>query len=752
MRRLLYGVVAAQLVLASLGVAVVARSTRAEPVALAPAAADDIRFAGSAVGGTRETDARPHQGGLSATGSRMVGARPWPRGQFGERQSSGAKQIWFASPVDFATGPVPTSTAFNAASGDQMHLVLARTPLSDSVAVGDFNHDRKPDVAQTNVIAGTLSVFLGDGRGGFGSPQQHPVGVHPVFVVAGDLDVDGHLDLAVANFGSNSVSILRGVGDGGFRPAQMIAVPTPRNIAIGNYNGDKLPDLAVASSGPGRGTLVTKNEPTAGSVVVLLGGEGGSYGVTQRIDTTSADGQPINANYVAAGDFDSDGRDDLAVGVGISSNAGDVQAGDTRRTGDDVIVFLSRARPRGVTQEQPFSGAAQQRVRVGSWPVAIAVADLNGDTDPDLAVLDSSSGDVTTLLGNGEGSFVVRATNTTVGALPRSLAIADFNDDGLLDLVTASFMASTVSVLAGEGGGTFRPAVDFWAGDAPTGTAVGDFDGDGRVDVVVGRTRTDHLAFLRNDSPQSGDGVVVTRDISYGSPTHPTNDPFAAHHTLDVYTPPRGTTSFAGLERAYPVVFFVHGGGGISGDKSMVSFLMRSLALDGIVAVSANYRLGPGIADDQMKIDQAKDVAQAFRWTRDNVGTRAFGGDPNNLFAFGHSHGAVMAATLGVGEQYRAERRSIRAMVLVSLPGSKPAAGGDQPPSRVLIGTEGLELILLGPAAAFAAHSRAVGADSEHVVVPGRDHLTILSDMALAGDPARAEMVGLLRAHLSLDP
>jgi hypothetical protein len=78
-----------------------------------------------------------------------------------------AGEISLMWPIDFATGAVPSSAASNAAAGDQALLLPAKLTLSDSVAVGDFNRDGKADAAQTNVNAGSVSVFLGDGRAGF---------------------------------------------------------------------------------------------------------------------------------------------------------------------------------------------------------------------------------------------------------------------------------------------------------------------------------------------------------------------------------------------------------------------------------------------------------------------------------------------------------------------------------------------------------------------------------------------------------
>lgn len=667
-----------------------------------------------------------------------------------ERLST-AGDISLLPPVDFATGAVPSSEPFNAAAGDQAPLLVPKATLSDGVTVGDFNHDGNSDVAQTNVNAGSVSILLSDGHARFAQPTTYPVGTHPSFVVAGRLNLDQHLDLAVADFGSGDVAILLGNGEGTFQPAKFISVSSPRSVAIGDFNGDDISDLAVASSipvppyTPQTGELPTS--PTGG-VTILMGIGNGTFAPTQLITYTFPGGDnPINANAVAVGDFDGGGFDDLAVGVGYSRSAGAKREGDTQPTGDDVLIFLNRNQVPAPVATQPFATApSQSPIRVGASPDAMALADLNGDTHPDLAVAGNASGDITTLLGDQDGHFVLKARNVTVGPLPRSVAAGDLNGDGRQDLVTGNFSSSTVSVLEGNGDGTFEPAVEFWSGDSTTSAAIGHFNGDGRLDVVAGRLRNDHLALVLNDSPQRGDGVVITRDIPYGSPTHPGYDPWAEDHTLDVYSPPPGTAPFAGRGRPYPVVFFVHGGGGIGGDKTMVTYLLRSLAMEGIVGVSTNYRLGL----DSTTEDQAKDVAQAFRWVHENIGSRAYGGDPNNIFDTGHSHGSGLAGKLGTETTWMAEQQNIRGMVLVSFCTPelvKPTP--TQLPSLLIAGDEGFDGAKCDrDSEKFSNDSRALGAESEHVTVAGRDHMTVLSDIALNGDPGRVAMLEFMEERL----
>src|SRR5215475_8248647 len=121
---------------------------------------------------------------------------------------------------------------------------------------------------------------------------------------------------------------------------------------------------------------------------------------------------------------------------------------------------------------------------VGTHPVAVAVADFNGDGKPDLAVANRSSSDVSILLGNGDGTFQKAASyNTDVDA--DHVACADFNGDGRTDLLISS-STGMIGVLTGNGDGSFQTAIlTSTAGTTPF-VALGDFNGDGHIDVVAG--------------------------------------------------------------------------------------------------------------------------------------------------------------------------------------------------------------------------------------------------------------------------
>src|SRR5207244_4474105 len=148
----------------------------------------------------------------------------------------------------------------------------------------------------------------------------------------------------------------------------------------------------------------------------------------------------------------------------------------TTNTGaGDVTVLLGNG-----------NGTFQNAVNyaAGSRPVYVAVADLDGDGKQDLVVANEFTTNVLVLLGNGDGSFQ-SAASYTVDPDPYGVAVADFNRDGRLDLAVSSNQinpSGNVSILLGNGDGTFQPKSDFAAAGNVRHISVGDFNGDGLLD------------------------------------------------------------------------------------------------------------------------------------------------------------------------------------------------------------------------------------------------------------------------------
>jgi FG-GAP-like repeat len=173
----------------------------------------------------------------------------------------------------------------------------------------------------------------------------------------------------------------------------------------------------------------------------------------------SAPAAGTSPQAVAVGDFNGDGKLDLAVTN--STNVG-VLLGNGDGTFQPAVYYS-----------------------VGSSPRAVAVGDFNGDGKLDLVVGNVTSGNVSVLLGNGDGTFQP-ALNYAADNAPYSVAVGDFNGDGKLDVAAAEAGGSAiVSVFLGKGDGTFQPAVNYGVGQDPVSLAVGDFNGDGNLDVAA---------------------------------------------------------------------------------------------------------------------------------------------------------------------------------------------------------------------------------------------------------------------------
>ena len=192
----------------------------------------------------------------------------------------------------------------------------------------------------------------------------------------------------------------------------------------------------------------------------------------------------------AVGDFNGDGKPDLAVAVELSNS---------------VEVLLNTTAPGASTPSfAPAVGFA-----VGSSPYSVAVADLNGDGKPDIVVANRGSNTASVLLNTTTPGAVApafaNAVDFGVGPGAYSLALGDVNGDGRPDIVVASALSDAVSVLLnttepGAGAPSFAPKVDFSIGANPRSVVVGDVNGDGRPDLVVSNRDSDTVSVLMNTS------------------------------------------------------------------------------------------------------------------------------------------------------------------------------------------------------------------------------------------------------------
>jgi hypothetical protein len=416
-------------------------------------------------------------------------------------------------------GPVATSISFVGATqlsfGDKI-------PSGNPVKGNFYGHgDGALDAA---IVVGdssgaySLATIRGNGDGTFGTPAYTSLGTAAPYyeVLAADLNGDGLTDIVLLYSGSAVIYIAS--SNGVF--TQGNTYPFAGDIvggALADVNGDSKLDLLVA----------TYVGDTGASVLVykLLGNGNGTF---------QADSSPVvlsgaNLSNAVFADLNGDGKPDL-IGIDTSpshniqvylatssgyaaaasyappdshSQFSQLTVADVNGDGKPDIIAADYELSQAVVYLNNGNGTFRAGVGYStgheSCPSAVGVADLNGDGNADLVAVNYDSGDITVLLGKGDGTFSTPRVGYATGGQPwyRPL-IADFSGNGKLDVIVQDEMFNLV-YLRGYGDGTFRAAVNYYATPSPTidpnnlsdlawswDVATGDLNGDGKPDVVVG--------------------------------------------------------------------------------------------------------------------------------------------------------------------------------------------------------------------------------------------------------------------------
>jgi hypothetical protein len=382
-----------------------------------------------------------------------------------QRKSCAARKVRRRSGSWPSAGCKPMVDCLEARTLPSLFAPAVNYPTGNSptfVATGDINGDSKLDLVVTNRDSNTVSVLLGNGNGTFQPRLNTGTGALPNGVAVDDFNADGKLDLAVPLYGEGKVSILLGNGNGTFHAgASMSTGVQPDHVAVGDFNGDTKTDLAVPNA-------------LSDSLSVLLGNGDGTFKPAVNYHVGDS---PVS---VSIGDFNSDGKLDLAT---PSQNS------------LDVNVLLGNG-----------DGTFQAPVNYPAGPAPVqstTPADLNHDGKLDLVVpnrdITGGVSGVSVLLGKGDGTFQKRV-EYPVDRNPQHVAIADFNGDGNPDIATANLDTNNLGVLLGNGDGTFQAASYYAADTGPISVVAGDFNDDGAPDVAVANVSTGNISVFLNTS------------------------------------------------------------------------------------------------------------------------------------------------------------------------------------------------------------------------------------------------------------
>jgi hypothetical protein len=336
--------------------------------------------------------------------------------------------------------------------------------------------------AASGSVGNSISVLPGNGNGTFGAAQTISLTFSPLTIRTGMLGVNGKEDIVVGSTSNNTVGVLLQASNGTFSEQDYTAtgLSDTQSVAIGDYFGNGALGIAVASNDNGD----TNN-------VAIFSNNGGGFALSQVLSVPHSNVASITA-------FTAGGVTDLAVADAASS---------------EVTVLLN-------------DGTGHFTVgpdyTVGTEPVTIVDGqfDKSANNNDDLVTANAAGGNVSVLLGNGDGSFNTTAVNTAVAGVPAGggplkVRSANLNNDAFPDLLGLLSTGSTgnAEVLLGNGDGTFHVGNIISTGSSGyNAIAAGDLDGNGLTDLVL--SNSTQVTSLLNTTNQDVIAPTAAVDLS----------------------------------------------------------------------------------------------------------------------------------------------------------------------------------------------------------------------------------------------
>ena len=496
--------------------------------------------------------------------------------------TSNSGTISFAAKVDFITGTNPNSISIGDLDVDgKLDLAIVNATSSSvsvfrntsssgtisfankvdftlfgpiSVSIGNLDGDSKPDLAASS-SSGFVYVFRNTSSSGtisfatrvdFTTEESRGISI-------GDLDGDGKQDIAFTNATYDRVSVIINL-DGICFPTITSFSPTSgpigTTVIITGTKFNTTPANNIVYFGATKATVTASTE-TSLTVIVPMGARyqpitvtNITYGLTayssQSFIPSFACGGIINTNSfdakvdftagtsprsVSSGDFDGDGKTDVAVGntsnsVSVfrnTSSSGTISFAnkvDFTAVSESLSVViddfdgdgkLDLANTISVFRNTSSIGTISFAAKVdfNTGGSAISAGDFDGDGKTDLAITNDSANTISVFRNtssSGTISFAAKVDFTTGG---RSISIGDFDGDGKTDLAVTNYSANTISVFrnTSSSGGTisFAAKVDFTTGGTlPRSISIGDLDGDGMLDLAIANGGYATVSVFRN--------------------------------------------------------------------------------------------------------------------------------------------------------------------------------------------------------------------------------------------------------------
>ncbi len=412
---------------------------------------------------------------------------------------------------------VPSSTTFPETS-----FAVGNNPVA--LAASDFNFDGLPDLAVANQGDNTISIFLNQNNGNFAPATNSPFALAitetaPSAIAAGTFGntvtsasrvQTPTADLVIANSSSDNVTVLLGNGDGTFQEAAGSPYSVgnnPSSVVVADFNGDGNLDFAVANQGDN--TISVFRGDGKGGFTEF---PGSPFALTNT-STVSEKGPVamVTANFRGA--------------VNSTNNSPEVDLAVVNQSTNNVAILLGSV---DANSNITFTEATNSPIAVGQSPVALATGDLNGDTVPDLAVVNQGDNSVSILLGssNLDATFAAASGSPLPTAVtPAGIVIANFTGGNFPSLAVTNKGQGTLGIYLGLGAGTFSNRIEIATPASPGAI----------VSATLTSTSLPDVAFTAlGSTPNQGVVTVIQDSASFATGTSTTQTPYPASEYIDL--------------------------------------------------------------------------------------------------------------------------------------------------------------------------------------------------------------------------